>query len=57
MPCQWIEVSSFSRLMTLIVTSSPSVQRKVGPAIWPLMEKTRRFWPSIRTSVRSITRS
>jgi len=29
-PCQWIELGSSSRLVTLSVTVSPSRQRKIG---------------------------
>ena len=35
-PCQWIEVGSLSRLVTAIVTVSPSRQRSSGPGTEPL---------------------
>src|SRR6516225_11161234 len=36
-PCQWIELGSDSRLVTASATVSPSLQRRIGAGIWPLM--------------------
>ncbi len=56
-PCQWIDVSSWSRLVTLSVTSSPSRKRRSGPGRVPLIPVAIPSRPLMRTGNRSISRS
>ena len=44
-PCQWIEVSSASRLVTRMRTRSPSRQCSTGPGRLPSMVVARRSVP------------
>ena len=46
-PCQWMEVGSSSRLVTLSTASCPSFRRISGPGLVPLMVIGRADWPSI----------
>src|SRR3546814_5454442 len=56
MPCQWIEVVSFRRFLTRIVTVSPSRQRNVGAGSEPLTVVAIRGVPVKFTGDSSISR-
>ncbi|MCY1407819.1 hypothetical protein D9M71_231280 [compost metagenome] len=57
MPCQWIEVSSFRRLRTRRVTTSPSRQRSSGAGRLPLTATAVRVLPVKLTGSSSMLRS
>ena len=57
MPCQWIEVDSFWRFVTAIVTGSPSRNRSVGPGIEPFTAVARRERPVMFTGIVSMVNS
>src|SRR3954468_1668152 len=55
-PCQWIEVGSERRLVTLSVTVSPSRQRRTGAGTCPLTAIAVRGWPVMLNGSLSIAR-
>ncbi len=55
-PCQWIEVSSDSRLVTAMVTVSPSRQRKIGPGTQPFTALAVEGFPVKLTGVSAMIR-
>src|SRR5579859_278088 len=57
MPCQWIEVGTVRRLVTEIVTVSPSRHRRIGPGTLPLSAVAIDVFPAIVTGISAISRS